>query len=138
MDDSEVSNPPIPARRESRRQAGGAAPPAPGKAESAQAAKEEATRRRRRPLVSAIGILVIAAMAGAGYYYYQSTRGLESTDDAYIDGRAITIAPQVAGVVVSLDVSDNEFVHKGQPLIHIDRRQYDIDRESAEGALATP
>ena len=31
--------------------------------------------------------------------------------------------------------ADNEFVHKGQPLIHIDRRQYEIDRESAEGAL---
>ena len=80
-----------------------------------------------------IGFLVVAALAGAGYYYYQSTRGLESTDDATIDGRAITIAPQVAGVVVSLDVTDNEFVHKGQPLIHIDPRQYRIDRESGRG-----
>jgi membrane fusion protein, multidrug efflux system len=39
--------------------------------------------------------------------------------------------------VVSLDVTDNQFVKQGQPLIHIDPRQYQIDREQAEGALAT-
>ena len=44
---------------------------------------------------------------------------------------------RVSGKVVSLDVNDNQFVKKGQPLIHIDRRQYEIDREQAEGALET-
>jgi membrane fusion protein, multidrug efflux system len=39
--------------------------------------------------------------------------------------------------VVSLDVTDNQFVKRGQPLIHIDPRQYQIDREQAEGALVT-
>ncbi|KWV57470.1 multidrug export protein EmrA [Bradyrhizobium macuxiense] len=80
-------------------------------------------------------ILVLLAIGIA--YYWLSTRNIESTDDAYTDGRAITIAPQVSGVVVSLDVSDNQFVKQGQPLIHIDPRQYRIDREQAEGALAT-
>ena len=134
MDDSEVSDPQL--RRDvNRADKPETPPPASGGSEAAQTNQEEATRRQRRPFVAVIGFLVVAALAGAGYYYYQSTRGLESTDDATIDGRAITIAPQVAGVVVSLDVTDNEFVHKGQPLIHIDRRQYEIDRESAEGAL---
>ncbi len=109
--------------------------PPPVQSEAALMKEEEAARRRRRPVAGLIGVLVIAGMIAAGAYYWESTRGLESTDDAYIDGRAINIAPQVAGVVVSLDVSDNEFVRKGQPLIHIDPRQYEIDRESAEGAL---
>ncbi len=47
----------------------------------------------------------------------------------------MTIAPQVSGLVVSLDVNDNQFVRKGEPLIHIDPRQYIQDRDSAEGAL---
>jgi membrane fusion protein, multidrug efflux system len=39
--------------------------------------------------------------------------------------------------VVSLDVNDNQFVKKGQVLIHIDPRQYIHDRNQAEGSLAT-
>jgi membrane fusion protein (multidrug efflux system) len=97
----------------------------------------EAKRRKRRPLIGLIGILVLLLLAGGGLFYWLSTRNLESTDDAYTDGRAIAIAPQVAGIVVLLDVTDNQFVKQGQPLIHIDPRQYQTDREQAEGALAT-
>jgi len=94
-----------------------------------------ANRRNRRPLVLVIGIVVFGALAAGGVYYWISTRGLESTDDAYTDGRAVAIAPQIAGVVVSLDVTDNQFVHQGQPLVHIDPRQYQIARDQAQGAL---
>lgn len=99
--------------------------------------EREEVRRKRRPIVFIIVLVVIALLVAGGVYYWLSTRNIESTDDAYTDGRAIVIAPQVAGVVVSLDVTDNQFVKKGQPLIHIDPRQYQIDREQAEGALAT-
>jgi membrane fusion protein (multidrug efflux system) len=98
---------------------------------------EEARRNKRRPLVIAAGILVVVLLVAGGLFYWISTRNLESTDDAYTDGRAIAIAPQVSGMVTSLDVTDNQFVKQGQPLIHIDRRQYETDREQAEGALAT-
>jgi membrane fusion protein (multidrug efflux system) len=98
---------------------------------------EEARRNERRPLVIAGGILVVVLLVAGGLFYWISTRNLESTDDAYTDGRAIAIAPQISGMVTSLDVTDNQFVKQGQPLIHIDRRQYETDREQAEGALAT-
>ena len=94
-------------------------------------------RKKRRPFVMVIGLAVVGLLLVGGIYYWLSTRNLESTDDAYTDGRAISIAPQVAGVVISLDVTDNQFVKRGQPLIHIDPRQYQIDREQAEGALET-
>jgi membrane fusion protein (multidrug efflux system) len=83
------------------------------------------------------GALISVLLIGGGLYYWLSTRNLESTDDAYTDGRAITIAPQVSGSVVSLDVTDNEFVRKGQPLIHIDPRQYLYDQAYAQGVLDT-
>jgi membrane fusion protein (multidrug efflux system) len=104
---------------------------------AATAAAREETRKKRRPTVVIIGAVVLTLLAVGGLYYWLTTRGIEETDDAFTDGRAITIAPQVAGTVVSLDVNDNQFVKKGQPLIHIDPRQYRIDREQAEGALAT-
>jgi membrane fusion protein (multidrug efflux system) len=91
----------------------------------------------RRRLVLLLAILLFVGLAVAAYFYWLGNRGYESTDDANIDGRAISIAPQVSGNVVSLDVNDNQFVHKGDPLIHIDNRQYVIDRESAQAQLAT-
>ncbi len=97
----------------------------------------QAIRKKRRPPVIVIGLAVVGLLLVGGIYYWLSTRNLESTDDAYTDGRAISIAPQVAGAVISLDVTDNQFVKRGQPLIHIDPRQYNIDREQAEGALET-
>src|ERR1700736_5274256 len=98
--------------------------------------KDEKIRpRERRGRVFLGGILIFGLLIGGGIYYWFSTRNLEWTDDAYTDGRAVTIAPQVSGLVVSLDVTDNEYVHKGQALIHIDPRQYENDRDSAQGAL---
>jgi membrane fusion protein (multidrug efflux system) len=121
-------------------------PPAkPADAKADNAAAEDAkqddaerdTRRKRRPLVIIIGVVVVLLLVAGGLYYWIANRNLESTDDAYTDGRAITIAPQISGVVLSLNVTDNQFVKKDQLLIHIDPRQYVNDRDQAEGALAT-
>lgn len=106
------------------------------KAKQEEKADEEA-RRKRRPLVISIGVVIVLLLIAGGLYYWLTTRNLESTDDAYTDGRAITIASQVSGVVLSLAVNDNQFVKKDQLLIHIDPRQYVNDRDQAEGALAT-
>ncbi len=100
-------------------------------------AKDATPTPRRGPLVLLLLLVLIGSLAYAAYAYWIANRAYELTDDASIDGRAIDIAPQVSGSIVSLDVSDNQFVHKGDPLIHIDDRQYRIDRESAEATLAT-
>jgi membrane fusion protein, multidrug efflux system len=70
-------------------------------------------------------------LIAGGLYNWLTTRNIESTDDAYTDSRAITIAPQVSGVVLSLAINDNQFVKKDQLLIHIDPRQYVNDRDQA-------
>jgi membrane fusion protein, multidrug efflux system len=93
--------------------------------------------RSRRPLILLVLIVLAGGLGFAAYEYWVANAGYETTDDANIDGRAISIAPQVSGNVVALDVNDNQFVHKGDPLIHIDDRQYKIDRESAEANLTT-
>ncbi|WP_294535424.1 HlyD family secretion protein [uncultured Rhodoblastus sp.] len=99
-------------------------------------AQDEARKKRAGRILPA-GLAIIATMALGGLYLWYSGRNIESTDDAFTDGRAVIVAPQVGGAVVSLDVADNQFVRKGDVLIRIDPRQYQNDRELAGGALAT-
>lgn len=108
--------------------------PPPTKEDEAERRQEE-RRQRVRPYVRIGMVLVLIGLIAGGVWYWQSTKDLEDTDDAYTDGRAVTIAPRVTGQVVSLDVNDNQFVHRGDPLIHIDPRQYDAALEQAEGQL---
>ena len=69
---------------------------------------------------------------GAHWYL---TKDEASTDDAYTDGRAITVAPQVAGTVVALHVTDNQRVKAGDVLLEIDPRAYAAARDQAQGSL---
>src|SRR5580698_10290727 len=99
--------------------------PAPTRAEAGS--REQVQSRQRaaaRPWVRLGMVIVLAGLVGGGLYYWYITRDEESTDDAYTDGRAVPIAPHVNGYVISLDINDNQFVHKGAPLLHIDPRDY--------------
>ena len=79
---------------------------------------------------------VVAALAIGGTVYWLSTRGTESTDDAYTDGRLATIAPKVGGYVTALNITDNMKVKAGQVLIEIDPRDYANARTKAIATLA--
>ncbi len=96
-----------------------------------------AAKKKRRPVTWIVLLALFGGLGFTAYEYWLANRDFEETDDAFIDGRAVTIAPRVSGNVVSLDVTDNEFVKKGQALIHIDPSQYVIDVENAKANLAT-
>ncbi len=99
--------------------------------------KDEETRRGRRPFILLLAVVVITLLVLGGVYYWLSSRYIEDTDDAYTDGYTVQVAPQVAGRVVSLDITDNQFVKKGQALIHIDPRSFINSRDQAQGMLDT-
>ncbi len=108
-----------------------------GDAARDDASADQQARKKRRPVVLVVSLLVLAALGLCGAYYFLSTRNIEDTDDAFTDGFAVQIAPQVAGRVVSLDVMDNQFVRRGQALVHIDPRQFINTRDQAQGMLDT-
>ena len=83
------------------------------------------TPKRRRWIVAVIVLTVL--LGGAGYfgrYWYTTLRWLETTDDAYTAADMTVIAPQVAGYVNKLLVTDNQHVKAGQLLVQIDPRDY--------------
>jgi len=75
----------------------------------------------RLPLI--IGGVVVALALVGGLIYWLVNRGKVTTDDAYTDGRAISVASNVSGYVVALGVDDNTFVRTGDLLLTIDPRQ---------------
>ena len=95
---------------------------------------QQEQRDRARPWVRAGLVIVILLLVGGGFYMWWSTRNIETTDDAYTAGRTVTIAPQVSGYVIELDVNDNQFVHQGQILMRIDPRNYQatVDQDQAQ------
>ena len=92
------------------------------------------SRRASRAKWVLLLIFLLAALAGGGYWY--ATRNQISTDDAYTDGNAVMIAPQVAGTVVQLAVSDNQHVKAGDVLLRIDPRSYQAARDQAAANLS--
>ena len=92
-------------------------------------------KNSRLPLIILAIVVVLAAIGGGIYWFLH--RNQTSTDDAYTEGRAVMIAPQVGGYVVTLAVNDNQFVHKGDLLVQIDIRPYVAARDQAQAQVQT-
>ncbi|MHB8482469.1 MAG: HlyD family secretion protein [Nitrospiria bacterium] len=70
-----------------------------------------------------------------GLYYYQRSQRITSTDDAQIEGDIYPVIPKVPGYVADVAVRDNLEVHKGDLLVVIESRDYEIHVEQAKAAL---
>lgn len=97
-------------------------------------------KKRKKPSKKPLIILaiVVILLAIVAFIWWFATRNELTTDDAYTDGNAITMAPKVSGYVVQLAVNDNVYVHKGDLLIVIDKRDYQaqVDQAQAQVGLA--
>jgi membrane fusion protein, multidrug efflux system len=99
------------------------------------AARAEPKRRRwLRPLLLFGVPLLIAATAS--YAYFTSGRYV-STDNAYVQQDMISIASEVTGRVVSVNVRENQRVRKGDVLFTIDPEPFRIALAQADADLAT-
>ena len=98
--------------------------------------KDERKGPGKKPLII-LAVIVVLLAIGALVWWFM-TRNQESTDDAYTDGDAVTIAPKVSGYVAAMNIDDNRFVHKGDLLIRIDPRDYkaQLDQANAQLGLA--
>ena len=91
--------------------------------------------RNKKPLIILAIVVVIVAIVA--YFVWFAKRNQVSTDDAYTDGDAITMAPKVSGYVSALYVDDNTHVHKGDLLLRIEQSDYDATRGQDRAELAS-
>jgi membrane fusion protein, multidrug efflux system len=68
--------------------------------------------------------IVLAVFLFFGLRYLISTYTSESTDDAFIAGHVVAIAPRISGQVSAVHVLDNEVVHSNELLVELDPSDY--------------
>ena len=95
---------------------------------------QERRKRRRILIISAVAVVFVIILVAIWYVIFE--KGRVSTDDAYTDGRSVSMSVKVAGYVSRLAVNDNQFVRAGDLLLEIDPRDYRNSVESAMGQLA--
>jgi membrane fusion protein (multidrug efflux system) len=58
----------------------------------------------------------------------------ESTDDAFIAGHVVGVAPRISGQVLAVNVTDNQLVHSNDVLVEIDPADYAMTVAQKEAA----
>src|SRR5216684_1909296 len=88
-------------------------------------------------IIGAVVLLVV------GIFVYRYVTSYESTDDAQVDGHINSMSTRIAGHVIKLNVTDNQYVEAGTVLVEIDPADYQVayerakaDFESAQAAAA--
>ena len=109
---------------------------APGPTSTAEAGLAGANDGRRRRFFRIVMVAAPLLAVALGLYYFIAVRPYETTDDAFMDGHAIQISPKVAGHVLQMFITDNQFVKKGDPLVKIDPRDFEARLAEARASFA--
>jgi membrane fusion protein (multidrug efflux system) len=77
-------------------------------------------------------VLAVGAVSPFAWSYLQS---YESTDDAQIDGHIDPLSSRIDGTVIAVHAEDDDRVTKGELLVEIDPRDYEVAVEQAKARL---
>ncbi len=94
------------------------------------------TRKPRRGPARIIAAIVLVVLLVGGYFLWQYFGSYESTDDAQIDGHLNAISARINGQVSEVLVEDQQIVKKGDVLVRIDPRDYEVAVAKSEADLA--
>ncbi len=111
------------------------AAPATAPSRSAGAAPGNPPSFWRRSPVIVTGTLLLALLLFFGGAYLIESFTHEVTDDAFLDADVVSIAPQVAGRVKQVCVSNNQQVAIGDLLVELDSRDYEVLAEQKRAAV---
>jgi membrane fusion protein (multidrug efflux system) len=86
----------------------------------------------KKKIYIALGVLVALGLAKVAWNFL----AFETTDDAYVTAHIHMISARVAGTVQSVKVDDNQVVHKGDVLVELDPRDYEVQLKIAQANYA--
>jgi membrane fusion protein (multidrug efflux system) len=104
-----------------------------GEAIAAPKPRNRISRRALGPMLMALGIIVVAI--GAGIFWLMGGR-VVSIDDAYVRAAKESLSTDVSGIVSQVPVHEGERVRKGQVLLRIDPRQFQIALQGATANMS--
>ncbi|MEO8800294.1 MAG: HlyD family secretion protein [Polyangiaceae bacterium] len=87
--------------------------------------------KARRVFVGLLGL--VAVIVGITYVL---THGRESTDDAQVEGRVLSVSSRIQGRVAKVLIADNQLVEEGTPLVQLDPTDYQVHLDAAKADLA--
>jgi len=101
------------------------------------ASTDPADKGRRRQKMWYWTAALIFIICGLAWFLYWLFWGQfhESTNDAYVNGNLIMVTPQEWGIITTILVDNAELVEAGQPIVEIDRHDYEIALEGAKADL---
>jgi membrane fusion protein (multidrug efflux system) len=81
-------------------------------------------------------VVLLIGLIGAGLAGWRYVESYQSTDDAEIDGHIHAISSRIQGSVTRVWVEDNQHVKKGQILVELDPRDFQVAVEQARASLS--
>lgn len=105
--------------------------------ENSQIKKEKQENKHKHKVKKRIivPIITFAILAFGGIYTLLHAHYYQSTDDAFVEGHIVSIAPRVSGPVIKLLIKDNQEVKKGDLLLEIDPNDYIVALKQKEAKL---
>ncbi|WBL21671.1 HlyD family secretion protein [Zunongwangia sp. HRR-M8] len=95
----------------------------------------EEKKKSNKKFIIIIGALILVGIVYGGYKFIHSLSH-EETDDAQVEANMNPIIPHVSGYVEQVYVSDNQKVKKGDTLLVVDNRDYNVKLQQAKANLA--
>jgi membrane fusion protein, multidrug efflux system len=92
------------------------------------------TLREHRTLVLTLAALCILLLVWITFWWINASR-YETTDDAFIDARTVTISSQLSTRVVDVPVTDNQLVSAGTVLVSLDKSDYQAQLDQAKAQV---
>ncbi|TPG43748.1 HlyD family secretion protein [Sphingomonas koreensis] len=93
---------------------------------------ERKKRSLRKPLLLLAPVIILI---GALFFYLHGGR-YEANDDAFLQSGLVSVSPNVAGRVISVEVQNNQHVKKGDVLFRLDPAPFQTAVDQAQAALA--
>ena len=90
---------------------------------------------RKQWLLRLTGLVVVLG-AAYGVYDWMANSHYEETDNAYVQGNIVQIAPQTAGTVQAIMADDTDYVQEGQILLRLDPADAKLAFDQAKATLA--
>jgi membrane fusion protein (multidrug efflux system) len=88
---------------------------------------------RKHPLGTMSGIVGLIVLVISGVFLWRYLQSYESTDDAQIDGHVNAISSRIAGTVKSVSIENNQNVSRGELVIELDPRDYEVALAQQKG-----